>query len=45
MSDEIATQSAEPVEGSPTSDSVITETPDTPTLNVQNTLIIEFQLS
>jgi hypothetical protein len=35
MSDEIATQSAEPVEGSPTSDSVITETPDTPTLNVQ----------
>ena len=34
MSDEIATQSAEPVEGSPTSDSVITETPDTPTLNV-----------
>lgn len=37
MSDEIATQSAEPIEafsGSPSSESVITETPDTPTLNV-----------
>ena len=35
MSDEIAAQSVEPVEGSPTSDSVVTQTPDTPTLNVQ----------
>lgn len=35
MSDEIATQSAEPVEGSPTPDSVETQAPDTPTLNVQ----------
>lgn len=37
MSDEIAAQSAEPIEvssGSPTSESVITEAPDTPTLNV-----------
>jgi hypothetical protein len=34
MSDEIATQSAEPVEGSTTPDSVITEAPDTPTLDV-----------
>lgn len=35
MSDEIATQSVEPSQGSPVSEGVITETPDTPTLNVQ----------